>query len=244
VDYDYAEARLSILMDDIGSAQMKTFQADLDSALAVIFPGADLDPSPPDTTGQAALPERVEIAQTGTVVLGARLADNIVSALLTSIGLAFLFISVLMGVLFRNVRFVLISLIPNVIPLAVVAGVMGVMGIDVKPATAVIFTIAFGIAVDDTIHFLARLRQELRLGHPLDAAVRETLLGTGKAIILTSLVLLGGFGSLTTSIFQSTAYLGGLVALTIAVAVLADLLLLPALVHILKPELAVEREEA
>jgi uncharacterized protein len=158
-----------------------------------------------------------------------------------SIGLAFLFISILMGVLFRNVRLVLISLIPNVIPLVVVAGAMGLAGIDIKPATAVIFTISFGIAVDDTIHFLARLRQELTLGKPLREAVRITILGTGKAIILTSVVLLGGFGSLLTSEFQSTMYMGLLVSATIGTALFADLLLLPALLHVLKPKVAVEK---
>ena len=219
VDFDYREARLSASMDDVGSARLEEFQAAFAAVAAEILG--------PDIT----------VTQTGTNVLAANLSDYLVESLLVSIGLAFVFISALMGALFRNLKLVLISLVPNVVPLVVVAGVMGVLGIDIKPATAVIFSVAFGIAVDDTIHFLARLKQEARAGRPLREAVRAALLGTGKAIVLTSLILLGGFLVLMTSSFQSTMYMGGLISLTIAMALLADLLLLPALLHLLQPRL-------
>ena len=222
VDFDYGEVRISALMNDVGSAQIKTFREDYDAFL------------------RTTLPETVEPTQTGTIVLAAGLSDYLVQSLLLSIGLAFLFISILMGVLFRNAKLVLISLVPNVVPLLVIAGLMGVTGIEIKPATAVIFSIAFGIAVDDTIHMLARLRQEVRAGAELRDAVRTTILGTGKAVILTSLILFGGFIVLTTSVFQSTMYMGLLVSTTVALAVLADLLLLPALLHVFKPEIAAD----
>ena len=220
VDFDYGEVRVAALMNDIGSARMKGFRADLDEFL------------------EHTLDDDLAVTQTGTITLAASLSDYLVESLLLSIGLAFLFISVLMAVLFRNAKLVLISLIPNVIPLIMVAGVMGVFGIDVSPGTAVIFSIAFGIAVDDTIHMLARIRQEMAAGLDLRDALRTSILGTGKAIILTSLVLLGGFGALMTSRFEGTATLGALVSLTVVLALLADLLLLPALLHVMKPKLA------
>ncbi len=220
VDFDYGEVRLSALMDDVGSARIKAFQRDFDAFLA------------------ETLPEGVEATQTGTIALAAGLSDYLVRSLLLSLGLAFVFISVLMGFLFRDARLVLISLLPNVAPLVVVAGLMGAFGIEIKPATAVIFSIAFGIAIDDTIHMLARLRQELRAGVPYRAALRATILGTGKAVILTSVILFGGFIVLTTSVFQSTTYMGALVSATVALAVLADLFLLPALLHVLGPKAA------
>lgn len=219
VDFDYGEARISAMMNDIGSAELKRFQADF---------GAFLD---------ATLPPSVTPTQTGTLVLAAGLSDYLVESLLLSIGLAFVFISVLMGLLFRNVKLVLISLVPNVVPLLIVAGVMGVAGIEIKPATAVIFSIAFGIAVDDTIHMLARLRQEVQAGAPLREAIRRTILGTGKAVVLTSVILFGGFVVLATSAFQSTMYMGLLISATVVLALVADLLLLPALLHVLKPEI-------
>ena len=220
VDFDYGEVRIAALMNDIGSARMKGFRADLDEFL------------------EQTLDDDLTTTQSGTITLAASLSDYLVESLLLSIGLAFLFISILMAVLFRNAKLVLISLIPNVIPLIMVAGVMGVFGIDVSPGTAVIFSIAFGIAVDDTIHMLARLRQEMAIGLNLRDAIRTSILGTGKAVILTSLVLLGGFGALMTSRFEGTANLGALVSLTVVLALLADLLLLPALLHVMKPRLA------
>jgi predicted RND superfamily exporter protein len=219
VDFDYGEARVAALMNDIGSARMKVFRADLDAFLAEALSGG------------------LTASTTGTVILAAQLSDYLVSSLLVSIALAFGFISLLMAGLFRNAKLVLISLVPNVIPLVAVAGLMGFAGIDVNPATAVIFSISFGIAVDDTIHLLARLKQELAVGLPLREAIRATLLGTGKAVVLTSVVLIGGYGALLTSRFESTTYLGGLVSITVAVALVADLFLLPALLHLLKPDL-------
>jgi hypothetical protein len=118
-----------------------------------------------------------------------------------------------------------------------VAGVMGYLQIWIKPSTAVIFTIAFGIAVDDTIHFLARLKIEADLDRSLRSLIQITLEKTGRSIILTSLILIAGFGTLTFSDFESTQYMGYLVSLTIALALVADLLFLPALLYWIKPKL-------
>jgi uncharacterized protein len=218
-DFDYREVRLSAHMDDVGSERIQAFRDEFQHYLA------------------QTLPPEVEATTTGTIVLAADLSEYLVSSLLRSIGLAFLFISILMGFLFRDVKLVLVSLVPNVIPLIMIAGIMGWVGIEIKPATAVIFSIAFGIAVDDTIHTLARLKQELQAGHELRVALRHTIVGTGKAIILTSVILLGGFLVLTFSAFQSTMYMGLLISATIGLALLADLLLLPALLHLLYPEM-------
>jgi predicted RND superfamily exporter protein len=123
----------------------------------------------------------------------------------------------------------IISLIPNILPLVVVAGLMGYMGINLKISTAITFTIAFGIAVDDTIHFLSKLKLELSKGKSLLRALRTTYITTGKAIILTSLVLLAGFFMLILSDFEGTFAMGALVSLSLFIALLADLMLLPLL---------------
>lgn len=106
---------------------------------------------------------------------------------------------------------------------------MGFTGIDLKVSTAIIFTIAFGIAVDDTIHFLSRLKLELNKGRSMVYAIKRTFLGTGKAIIITSLILVAGFISLMISSFKGTFYTGLLVSLTLFFAVFSDLLLIPIL---------------
>ena len=143
--------------------------------------------------------------------------------------IAFLVIGVLMGILFKSIRMLVLSFFPNVIPLIMVGGLMGFTGIDLKISTALIFTIAFGIAVDDTIHFMSKLRIELGKGKSLLYAIKRTFLSTGKAIMVTSLILYAGFFSLAFSSFGSTFYVGVLVSTTLLFALIGDLFLLPVL---------------
>ncbi len=211
VALDFDELRVSVQMDDIGSHIFTQFLSDIDQ-----FAESNLD-------------DEIQIEKTGTVVLATTIGGEISRSLVLSIGLAFIFISIGMAIAFGSIRLLLYSLIPNVIPLLMTAFTMVILGIDLKPATAIIFTIGFGIAVDDTIHFLARYRQELRDGLPVNEAIRNTLTGTGRAIVLTSIVLFAGYSVLMSSTFQSLVYMGGLVAVTILFALLSDLVVLPAL---------------
>ena len=178
-----------------------------------------------------------EITVTGSTVLSANLVGKMVYSLASSIGFAFICISILMAFLFKDLKMVIISLIPNIMPLVLIAGIMGYLGVDIKPSTAVIFTIAFGIAVDDTIHYLARFRIELKRGLSFQDALESTTQKTGRAIIITSMILLLGFGTLITSEFTSTTLMGLLISSTIFFAVIADLVVLPSLFYWLKPNL-------
>ena len=125
---------------------------------------------------------------------------------------------------------VLISLVPNVLPLVFIGGLIGFLGVDIKVSTSIVFTIAFGIAVDDTLHFLNKLKIELSRGKPLAIALRRTFISSGKAIIITTIVLCSGFISLIGSSFLGTMYVGILVSVTLFLAVICDLFLLPILI--------------
>lgn len=163
----------------------------------------------------------------------AHLLDKNMSYMSTSLvqGLTFalLVVAVLMGFLFRSFKMVVISMIPNLIPLILIAGIMGYFGIYLKITTAIVFTIAFGIAVDDTIHFLSKFKLELNKGKSTIYALKRTYLSTGKAIVLTSAILCSGFLLLLLSDFMGTFYMGLMVGITLVFAVLADLFLLPLL---------------
>ncbi|GAB4415012.1 MAG: MMPL family transporter [Bacteroidia bacterium] len=152
-------------------------------------------------------------------------------SLLGGLGIAFVVIGAIMGLLFRSWKMLIISLIPNIVPLVLTGGVMGLFGINLTASTALVFVIAFGIAVDDTIHFLTRYRQETDSGKDVDQALAATMMGTGKAMIITSLILLGGFILLLASDFGGTYNTGLFTGLTVVFALLADLLLLPVLVR-------------
>jgi len=224
-DFSYQKIRVSSQVYDVGSYRVNQLRSDFEEYLRANFPEAD-------------------VTTTGSTILSASLNSKIVNSLFKSIGLAFVLISIIMAFLFKNVRMVFISLIPNILPLVVTAGFMGYTGIDIKSSTAVIFSIAFGIAVDDSIHYMARLRIEMKRGKSLMEALHHTTLMTGKAIVITSLILLAGFGSLLTSVFTSTVYMGLLVGLTIFTAVLADLFLLPSLFYWIKPNITFEKNVA
>lgn len=166
---------------------------------------------------------------TGTPVIidesGRYVSKNIFYGLLIAFGL----IGLSMGGLFRSVKMAFLSLIPNMFPILLTAGYIGFAGIDLNMSTAIVFTIAFGIAVDDTIHFLSRYRQEMKQGRSNLIGLRRTFISTGKAIIITTIILLGGFGSLIFSDFLSTFYIGLFVSMTLVFAVVTDLTLLPML---------------
>lgn len=168
-----------------------------------------------------------------TITGSAHLLDKNMSYMSTSLvqGLAFatLVVALIMGLLYRSLRIVVISIIPNLIPLLIIAGIMGYFGINLKITTAIVFTISFGIAVDDTIHFLSKFKLELNQGKSVIYALKRTYLSTGKAIVLTSAILCSGFLLLLFSDFLGTFYLGLMISITLLFAVLADLFLLPLL---------------
>lgn len=173
---------------------------------------------------------QLQMQQTGMGYLIDRNNEKLSTGMLTGLGLSFVIIGLIMALLFKNWRMIVISLIPNMIPLIMIAAVMGYFGINLKVATSIIFTIAFGIAVDDTIHLLSRFKLELnRTKNPLKA-LYISYVRTGKAVIVTSLILFSGFIALWFSTFASTFYLGLLVSLTLLFAVLADVIIIPLLI--------------
>ena len=154
----------------------------------------------------------------------------LVKNLISSLSLVIILIAIFMAWMFRNYRMVLISLIPNLIPLILTASIMGYFGIPIKPSTILVFSVAFGISVDDTIHFLAKYRQELISNNwNIRASVYNSLNETGVSMIYTSIVLFFGFFIFTLSDFGGTVALGLLVSITLLFAMLSNLLLLPAL---------------
>ncbi|MFN0201295.1 MAG: efflux RND transporter permease subunit [Bacteroidia bacterium] len=153
------------------------------------------------------------------------LRENLLNGLIID----FLVIGLVMGLVFRSFRMVIISMLPNMIPLLATAGIMGIFGITLTTSSAVVFVVVFGIAVDDTIHFMAHYKLEREKGTPKEAAIRHTLLGTGKAMILTSIILLSGFFTLLSSTFGGTFNIGLFSLITIVFAVISDLFLAPLL---------------
>ena len=174
----------------------------------------------------------MEIQQTGMGMLIDKNNQSLSVDMLLGLVIAFLAVGILMGFLYKSFKMVIIALIPNLIPLLFIGGIMYLLQIDLKLSTAIIFTIAFGIAVDDTIHFLARFRLEIAQGKSLLSALYNTYLGAGKAILVTSIILFSGFITLVFSTFSSTYYLGLLVSITLLIAVITDLLLLPGLLYL------------
>ena len=187
-------------------------------------------------------PDQYEVKMTGKSLLYLKGTHYLIRNLTISLSLAILLIAIFMAYMFRSFKMIVISLIPNLLPLIITAGVMGFTGIPLKPSTILVFSIAFGISVDDTIHFLAKYRQELiennwRIKTAVYAALRET----GISMFYTSIVLFFGFAVFMTSNFGGTVALGGLVSVTLLFAMLANLILLPSLLISLEDTMSNEK---
>ena len=213
VDDNRQRARMSLQVADIGSDSMPKVLAKLQPQLESIFPKPDYN-----------------VKITGTSIIALEGFNFLIDGLIYSVGLAFLLIAFIMAYLFRSLRMLLLALIPNIFPLVVTAGIMGYFDIALKPSTVLIFSVAFGISVDYTIHFLAKYRQELlRHNWDISKTVMVSLRETGVSMIYTSLILFFGFIIFTASDFDGTVNLGRLTSVTLVVAMMSNLVILPSL---------------
>ena len=213
VDSTGRYARITTFMKDIGTDKMDVIQERLKAVIAKEFPS-----------------EKYEVSLTGKALVFIKGTNYLIKNLVISLSLAIFLIAVFMAWMFRSPQMIFISLIPNMLPLLITAALMGFIGIPIKPSTILVFSIAFGISVDDTIHFLAKYRQELiankwKVKPSVYAALRET----GVSMFYTSIVLFFGFLTFTLSNFGGTKALGGLVSITLLLAMVSNLLLLPSL---------------
>ena len=212
-DTNYSKARISLRMNDLSTPEMDTILSELRPKIDSIFN-----------------PEEFDVVVTGSSRVFLEGTKYLVGNLAYSLLLVILLISIFMAWMFRSFRMVIVSLIPNLIPLLLTAAIMGYFSIPIKPSTILVFSIAFGISVDDTIHFLAKYRQELiESNWNIKRSVFNALKETGVSMIYTSIVLFFGFFVFVVSDFGGTVALGLLVSLTLFFAMLSNLLLLPAL---------------
>ena len=222
VDSTGQYARITTFMKDIGTDKMERIQEDLLNEIDKVFPK-----------------ERYNVTMTGKALVFQKGTKYLVKNLVISLTLAIVLIALFMAYLFRSFRMIIVSLIPNLLPLLVTAGIMGFVGVPIKPSTILVFSIAFGISVDDTIHFLAKYRQELQANHwKIRKSVYGALRETGVSMFYTSIVLFFGFSVFTISSFGGTVALGALVSITLLFAMLSNLLLLPSLLLSLERNIA------
>ena len=224
IDENQQIGRVSLYVTDIGTSRMKELKDELRMKIDQIFN-----------------PEKYKVILTGTSVVFLEGTTYLVKNLFISLFLAILLISIFMAWMFNSFRMVVVSLIPNLIPLLITASIMGYFGISIKPSTILVFSIAFGISVDDTIHFLAKYRQELKyrnnnIKDSVVAAIKET----GVSMFYTSIVLFFGFFIFIASQFGGTLALGLLVSITLLIALLSNLIVLPAMLLSLEKSLIEE----
>jgi len=217
-------ARISMRMSDISTPKLDSIMGILQPKIDKIFDS-----------------EKYNVTITGASIVFLNGTKYLVRNLFTSLFLVIILIAIFMAWMFNSFRMVVVSLIPNLIPLLITAAIMGYFNIAIKPSTILVFSIAFGISVDDTIHFLAKYRQELiarkwNIKRSVIAALKET----GVSMIYTSVVLFCGFFIFIASEFGGTVALGLLVSITLLIAMLANLLLLPALLLTLEKAITTE----
>ena len=208
-----SKARITLRMNDLATPQMDSILNDLTPKINRIFNDSQYD-----------------VVVTGVSRVFLEGTKFLVGNLTYSLLLVVILISIFMAWMFQSFRMVAISLIPNLLPLLLTSAIMGYFSIPIKPSTILVFSIAFGISVDDTIHFLAKYRQELILSKwNIKKSVFNALKETGVSMVYTSIVLFFGFFVFVASDFGGTVALGSLVSITLFFAMLSNLLLLPSL---------------
>ncbi|SFU57973.1 hypothetical protein SAMN05216480_10871 [Pustulibacterium marinum] len=214
--------RITTFMKDLGTEEMEKVEEELKTEIDKVFPK-----------------ERYNVTMTGKAYLFTKGTTYLIKNLIISLALAVLLIALLMAYMFRSFKMIIVSLIPNILPLLITGGMMGFLGIPLKPSTILVFSIAFGISVDDTIHFLAKYRQELKMNDwKIKKSVYAALRESGVSMFYTSIVLFFGFSVFMISSFGGTKALGGLVSFTLLIAMLSNLILLPTLLLSLEKNVA------
>jgi predicted RND superfamily exporter protein len=212
IDSNRRFTRVSFQMIDVGSRKMNQVIANLQPRIDSIFN-----------------PKKYHVELTGSSIIFIKGANYMVKNLYQSLALAIFLIAGVMWILFRGIKMIAISLLPNLIPLIITAGIMGFFGIPLKPSTILIFSIAMGISSDQTIYFITRYRQELKsTKKSISRIVSDTIRETGISMIYIAIVLFFGFGIFSFSTFGSVSALGILLSVTLLVAMISNLTLLPA----------------
>ena len=217
VDSAFTKMRISTRIADIGSKRLDSLVQVIEPRMKSIFVSTERD--------------SVSSVITGSTKIFIKGNKFLIENLRESLLLAFLLITLSMAILFANARMIIISLLPNLLALMITAGLMGYFNIPLKPSTALIFSITFGISVDNSIRFLAKYRQEILTNNFfIPRAVSDSIMETGKSIMYTSIVLFAGFIIFAFSSFGGTIALGLLTSVTLVISMFTNLILLPALI--------------
>ncbi len=228
IDSTRRYTRVSFQMPDVGTVRIQQL-------MALLQPKADSIFNMDAETGKRVAPDQqYDVRLTGNSIVyaegNAYLLQNLAESTLLAIGL----VSLILVILLRDIRLSLIAIVPSIIPLVVTAGIMGFVGIDLKPTTILVFSIAFGLSSDGTIYFITKYRDELRNGGgptgrlTMEAAISDTIRFSGVSMVYTAIILFAGFAIFTASTFRGTIALGMLVSVTLLMGMASNLILLPA----------------
>lgn len=220
VNRDGDKARIAARLLDVGADSVKVIGKEIDEFIA-----------------QHVDAGIVQFRQTGTGLIIDKNSEYVRSSLLQGLGMAVLLVAVLMALLFRRWRLLVVAILPNIFPLLIAGALLGFLGIELEAGISIVFAVVFGIAVDDTIHFLSRFKLAQLQGYDLEQSLEYTLQETGKAIVLTTIVLFFGFLVMLFSQHPPSVTVGVLISATLFSAVFSDLFLLPVLLRAFFPEL-------
>jgi hypothetical protein len=228
VDSTQQITRVSFQMADIGTSEMNRLLDSIRPKVDSIFAKEDYN-----------------VKITGSSVIYSRGTEFLIKHLLISVLIAIGFISLLMALMFSSIRMIAVSMIPNIIPLIITAAIMGFTGVPIKPSTIIVFSIALGISVDNTIQYLSRYRHELKsTGNNIRVSALNALHEAGFSMIYTSIVLVLGFSVFMVSSFGGTQALGMLVSTTLFIAMFFNMIVLPSLLLVLDKYLVTKAFES